>query len=360
MTTAPVLSREVVGYESPIRFMWLEITGNCQLSCSHCYAESGPTGTHGVMTTSDWMEVIKQAAALGVRMVQFIGGEPTRHPDFVQLVQYARDLDLGVEVFSNLVRITDEMWKVFGARGVRLATSYYSDDPQEHAGITGAPRSHELTTANIAQAVKRGVPLRVGIIGVREDQRVKLAQALLREIGVTNIGYDGLRQVGRGIRDAEPSTDELCGNCASGVLAVSPSGAVWPCVFSRWLPVGNVLQRPLSEILGGERLAATRQQLSAVFAARRGDDGCMPDCLPTCDPVDTVLKHDHSDAAGWCNPANACSPDKAWVITAGGKKDDKSGGDGDDNKKGDEVCVPKFEKSPPGCGPTCEPSWSHM
>ena len=25
-----------------LSFLWLEITGNCNLSCSHCYAESGP------------------------------------------------------------------------------------------------------------------------------------------------------------------------------------------------------------------------------------------------------------------------------------------------------------------------------
>ncbi|MGH3758578.1 hypothetical protein [Actinophytocola sp.] len=30
---------------------------------------------------------------------------------------------------------------------------------------------------------------------------------------------------------------------------MSPEGAVWPCVFSRWLPVGNVREQSL----GGDR-----------------------------------------------------------------------------------------------------------
>ncbi|MBA2309466.1 MAG: hypothetical protein H0W01_09270 [Pseudonocardiales bacterium] len=31
-----------------LRFLWLEITGKCQLACEHCYADSsGPTRTHG-------------------------------------------------------------------------------------------------------------------------------------------------------------------------------------------------------------------------------------------------------------------------------------------------------------------------
>lgn len=64
---------------SDLSFLWLEITGKCQLQCSHCYAESGPGGNDGVMTSRDWESVIDQAGRIGVEMVQFIGGEPTLH-----------------------------------------------------------------------------------------------------------------------------------------------------------------------------------------------------------------------------------------------------------------------------------------
>lgn len=58
----------------------MEITGRCQLGCVHCYAGSGPSGTHGEMTTAEWLRVIEQAAELRTRHVQFIGDEPTLHP----------------------------------------------------------------------------------------------------------------------------------------------------------------------------------------------------------------------------------------------------------------------------------------
>src|SRR5947209_19312656 len=93
-----------------LRFVWLEITGSCQLACVHCYAESGPTGTHGTMTGGDWRRVIDQAAALGVRLVQFIGGEPTMHPELPRLVDHALQLQVEVEVFSNLVHVTPRLW----------------------------------------------------------------------------------------------------------------------------------------------------------------------------------------------------------------------------------------------------------
>uniref|UniRef100_UPI003EBD5F62 radical SAM protein n=1 Tax=Nocardiopsis synnemataformans TaxID=61305 RepID=UPI003EBD5F62 len=86
---------------SPLRFVWLEITGKCQLECAHCYASSGPDGTHGVMTKQDWRRVIDEVSASGAGMVQFIGGEPTLHPDLEELVTHALTRGLDVEIYTN-------------------------------------------------------------------------------------------------------------------------------------------------------------------------------------------------------------------------------------------------------------------
>src|SRR5579884_344591 len=83
----------------PLRFLWCEVSRKCQLSCSHCYAESSPAGTHGAMTTADWERVIGQAAGLGVELVQFIGGEPTLRSDLAHLIRHARGTGMEVEVF---------------------------------------------------------------------------------------------------------------------------------------------------------------------------------------------------------------------------------------------------------------------
>jgi MoaA/NifB/PqqE/SkfB family radical SAM enzyme len=65
-----------LGTDSPIYSLWAEITGICQLSCTHCYAGSGPDGTHGTMTADDWETTLTEASALGTQNVCFIGGEP--------------------------------------------------------------------------------------------------------------------------------------------------------------------------------------------------------------------------------------------------------------------------------------------
>ncbi len=271
--------------------IWLELTGRCQLSCAHCYAASGPSGTHGTMTDDDWRRVIDEAAGMGVRLVQFIGGEPTLHVGLPALVRHAVGRGLAVEVYTNLVRVPDELWAMFELEGVSLATSYYSAMPDVHNRITQR-RSHARTRAGIAEAVKRGIPLRVGVVEMMLGQGVEEACADVRALGVTDVRVDRLREVGRGVRAGGPGMDQLCGQCASGRLAVSPDGDVWPCVFSRWLVVGNVRRSSLLEINDGAGTAAVRGDLAEHFASRRGPFAlCQPDrdkdggCGPLCDPV---------------------------------------------------------------------------
>lgn len=279
---------------SSLSFLWMEITEKCQLGCSHCYADSGPRGSQGEMTLADWCRVIDEANHLNIEMVQFIGGEPTTHPGLPRLVDHAIMRGIGVEVYSNLIHVRRELWDNFTRPGVSLATSYYSDDAAQHDAITGRRGSHARTKRSIIEALRRAVPLRVGIVDVHDDQRVDEARAELESLGVTDIGYDRLRQVGRGVRDQVADVNQLCGNCVSGVLAVSPQGVVWPCVFSRWLPVGNVREESLAKILTGDRYQRISAELARRFDLKPGSAcdprcepytaGCHPECGPSCSP----------------------------------------------------------------------------
>jgi len=277
-----------------LSFLWLEITGNCQLQCTHCYAESGPHQNHGSMSRSDWLRVIDEAATLGVEMVQFIGGEPTLNPALPNLVEHALSRGVDVEIYSNLVHVRSHLWETLTRPGVRLATSYYTDDATQHESITTRRGSHTRTKNNMIEALRRDIPLRVGIVDLHDGQRVEQARAELASMGVVDVDVDRLRQVGRGIRDQKADATQLCGHCASGVLAVSPDGAVWPCVFSRWLPVGDVRESSLADIVAGERFQDARAELASQF--RRAPDaacdpkcepytaGCHPECNPSCSP----------------------------------------------------------------------------
>jgi MoaA/NifB/PqqE/SkfB family radical SAM enzyme len=95
---------------SDFTFLWLEITRKCNLSCVHCYAESA---TSGLLTKAMWQSVIDQAQQMGVKHVQFVGGEPTIHPDFPDLLVRAAQRGMSIEVYSNLTHIKPPLWGLF-------------------------------------------------------------------------------------------------------------------------------------------------------------------------------------------------------------------------------------------------------
>ncbi|MEU9882594.1 radical SAM protein [Streptomyces phaeochromogenes] len=279
-----------------------ELTARCQLQCTHCCTLSGLKARPGSMTHDDWLEVIRAIAGLGIPAIQFIGGEPTLYPRLIELIEYSRRHGLTVEVYSNLAHIRGALWETLEQDGVRLATSYYSDDPAQHDAITGVSGSHGRTRANIVEAVRRGVPMRAGIVRVLEDQRVDTAEAELRDLGVRQIQLDRARRVGRaaGRSATIPSVSELCGHCFHQRVAISPDGEVYGCILSRFLPTGNVQTEPLCAILAGHRWREARTAVPV-----RVGQGCTPDDSDDCDPSNTPA----------CDPAYDLAPPPALGVS---------------------------------------------
>lgn len=274
-TTAAAPTVRHASSASILSFLELETSQFCQLKCAHCYSESGPHAGRGTMTAQDWERVIDQAAALGVETVQFIGGEPTLDPDLPRLVQHALGTGLKVDVYTNLVHVTPELWELFSLPGVSLGFSWYSADPGKHAEVTGSRASHARTKANVREALRRGIPLRAGIVEVVEGQGVERAEAELRALGVTNVHADRARAVGRAAHGRAPVISELCGRCGRDRAAIGMNGQVTPCVLGRFLVAGNVKMTPLGDILDGDRW---RQIVASVPPL----DACV-----TCTPADS-------------------------------------------------------------------------
>ena len=257
-----------------IDLLELVLTERCNMSCpGHCYVQAGPHRGHGSMTAGEWSRLLAEAALLGASEVQLIGGEPTLHPAFIEILTAASELDLDVEVFSNLTHIREEWWPLFTQNKVRLATSYYSDRPEEHDRVTGTRGSHAKTRANILEAVRRGVSIRASIVEVLKGQRVDQAHADLRQLGVRYVKVDHKRAIGNGANGGLPSTSELCGRCGDRRVAVASDGSVGPCsIGARFLSAGNVRERPLRDILE----SAAWTQLLEKIPVRAGQ-GCNPD-----------------------------------------------------------------------------------
>ena len=274
----------------------LEITGRCQLQCQHCLTESSPLAGHGALTTGDWFTVIEQAVAVGFRIIQFIGGEPTLRADLPLMVEHALKLSREVEIYSNLYKVSNELWALFQDPRVHLATSYYSDDADQHDAITGRKGSFIRTRANIVKVLSEGITLRVGIVVLSEDQQADEAYADLIAMGVPagRINRDRARGIGRATQQLglETGPAELCGDCGRGRAAILPNGTLAPCVLGRILPVGNVMDTPLAELLTSD---AWKGAVSLVPEKLRR--ACAPGDSNDCDPART-----NTCGPDYCNP----------------------------------------------------------
>jgi MoaA/NifB/PqqE/SkfB family radical SAM enzyme len=267
----------------PVTFLELEVSTYCQLQCSHCYNSSGPDGDTGSMTVPAWKRVITEAAACGVKTVQIIGGEPTLYPALDELARFALAAGLEVDIYTNLVHVTDAHWELFTMPGVSLGTSWYAANPEKHAEITGTEASYYRTRVNIVEALLRKIPLRAGIVEVVDGQDVDAAEDELRQLGVKDVAVDHARAVGRASGGRATTLEDLCGRCGDGRAAISSHGALSPCVLGRHLVAGNIKDAPLGVLLNGAKWheivdSVPRRDASAV---------CTPADNHDCDPART-------------------------------------------------------------------------
>jgi organic radical activating enzyme len=283
--TAPVHERK------NLEFLWLELTNRCNLQCVHCYADSHPlSGDRDLLTTRDYESIMNQAYALGCRKIQFIGGEPQLNRDFLQLVIKAKTIGFEfIEVFSNLTRLAEDTLRYAADNGVRFATSVYSDKPAAHDAITTVRSSHARTIKNLKKLISNDIETRAGIIVIDQDKAaVERTERFLRDLGVRHVRASEVREFGRGeeILGQGAQMSGLCGHCWDGKLCVAPDGAALPCVMARQWPVGNVLEAPLAQIVGGEPLQGIRQTIfETVWLPKTSMASCTPDeCPQSCNP----------------------------------------------------------------------------
>jgi len=116
----------------------VEVTEDCNLSCSYCFASSGPGGKHRSSEEIDaLLDTVEDA---GGRPIQFSGGEPTVRDDLPELVGRARDRGIDhVEVNTN---------------GIRLATEDGYADALADAGVTAIYLQFDGLTADTYEQIR--------------------------------------------------------------------------------------------------------------------------------------------------------------------------------------------------------------
>ncbi len=241
--------------------LFVELTARCNERCVHCYADSSPERTEE-LPLALVEQVLADARALGFRAVQLTGGDPLISATCSAAARRARALGFAIEVYTNGLALTERLYRELKEARVGFAFSFYSADAAAHDAMTRTPGSQARTLESIRKAVADGLDVRASIIvSTRNAHTVEETRALLRGIGVPEgrIGIDYERGVGRGTFTEESASVPVAGVHAGGALAtfagkasVSADGTVYPCIFSRKLPLGNVHTASLRDILSDE------------------------------------------------------------------------------------------------------------
>ena len=94
--------------------------------------------------------------------VTLSGGEPLLHNDFIKFITKCRELDLSVNILTNLTLLTDEMIEEIKRNPLLcIQTSIYSMNPSIHDSITKVKGSLEKTKRNFLKLKSAGIPLQI-------------------------------------------------------------------------------------------------------------------------------------------------------------------------------------------------------
>lgn len=96
---------DLKGWTTPEEGRRLElfIVSGCNIDCSFC-CENQRNRTPKLMPWDELERKLVDAAAQGVQVIQFMGGEPTLHRQFPQALARARELGMRTYVITNLLR----------------------------------------------------------------------------------------------------------------------------------------------------------------------------------------------------------------------------------------------------------------
>ena len=295
-----------------IRHAWIELTLGCNLSCIHCYNESGSQHISGKpLTLQQYKKLLTDLYQGGCSSIQFIGGEPTLSKNFDELVAFAGGLHFGkLEVFSNLTHLSEKHVSLFAEHAVSLACSFYSYRAKVHDQVTKRRGSHKRTVAGICRVLSSDIPLRVGIIripGVNDDH-IERTYKYLENLGVSNISIDDVRAFGRASsenREPNQLLSQLCGRCADESICVDPAGQIYPCVMSRHWAIGSIDEEGIDVISMSERWTDFRELL---HGQRKEEISYIANCGPQ-DHCGPGACKPQMGGPPYCAPQTRCMPD---------------------------------------------------
>ncbi len=281
---------KAVGPGPPVGLL-AELTHRCPLQCPYCSNPLALERVGGELSTEAWLDVLAQAADLGILQLHLSGGEPTVRRDLEEIVAQAAKVGLYSNLITAGVLLTRARLEGLAAHGLdHVQISIQDADAANADRIAHYANGHarKLEVAGWVRAL--GLPLTINAPVHRQNiaslgKIVDLAASLgAQRLEVAHVQYYGWalrnRQALMPTRDQVLASADLIeaarerlkgvlvidfvvpdyyaarpkpcmGGWGRGVINITPSGKVLPCHAAETIPgiaFDNVKDRRLRDI----------------------------------------------------------------------------------------------------------------
>ncbi len=148
------LKPTTLAFQAEERNIFFHILTACNLSCRHCYINTGQHGTNTLArgTIANWLKLFHDPAKSGNLI--FLGGEPTLHPDLPFAVQTARDLGYQSITIDTNGFLHHDLLHRLAPQDAVLSFSLDGPTPEVNDPLRGSG-VFDICTKNIRRAVTK-------------------------------------------------------------------------------------------------------------------------------------------------------------------------------------------------------------
>jgi MoaA/NifB/PqqE/SkfB family radical SAM enzyme len=145
------------------------ITSQCNRRCTYCFLAADFLASRTHMSIDLYDQILTWSQKHGVGEITLLGGEPSLHPEFTEMITMARGRDMDVRVVTNG---TNRFRRLLGGLELgpdklsRVAVSLDSMDEETQDSLRG-PRAWRDARATIDLLNEHGVPFDINVTALR-------------------------------------------------------------------------------------------------------------------------------------------------------------------------------------------------
>lgn len=152
---------EVLRSTRKIRFAWIEVSSICNQKCLHCFLGED-LNRYKHVPLGKIKEYIDTLVSEGTRQIVLSGGEPTLHPNIIEILDYAGKTNANLSLLSNGSSVKSREVLEAILRNdvvVKMPILGWRDSHEKMAGLRG---SFKKVISSIIAYAKAGVRLQLG------------------------------------------------------------------------------------------------------------------------------------------------------------------------------------------------------